>query len=363
MDRFMKLALELAEKADPYPNPRVGAVLVKGGRVIGRGYHHEAGLPHAEIEAMDDAVSSSGDRDAPRGATLYVTLEPCSHRLKRTPPCTDAIMARGISKVVYGMRDPNPLVSGAAALKKAGIDVEGPVAEKEARAMNRRYVESAGKRPFVAIKMAMSADGKTATRTGDSKHNISGPEAMRFVHLLRKEYDAVMVGAGTVIADDPMLTCRIEGGRDPFRIVIDGRLSIPLGAAVLRNRDGKTFVATSEAAPKAKVEEIAAASQAHVMVCGKRSVDLRALVEALGGMGMRKILIEGGSELNAEALKAGIVDRLYMVVAPKIIGGREATGVVGGEGIERMEQAIALGVPKIRRLGRDVLLQYELIRR
>ncbi len=363
MDKHMRLALSLARKADPFPNPRVGAALVKGGKVIGQGYHRKAGLPHAEIEAMEDAVAISGRRDIARGATLYVTLEPCSHSLKRTPPCTDAIIAAGIARVVYGMKDPNPLVSGAAVLKRAGIDVEGPVAEKEARAMNRKYVASAGMKPFVAIKMAMSADGKTAARSGDSKHNISGPEAMRFVHGLRGEYDVVMVGAGTVIADDPQLTCRIAGGRDPLRVIVDGRLSIPLGSALLHNKDGRTFVATTEEAPEGKIKEIASSTEAHVMVCKGRSVDLRDLMDALGAMGMRKILIEGGSELNAEALKAGVVDRLYLIVAPKIIGGRASKGVVGGEGIERMAQALKLSNPKVRRLGQDILLQYEIIRR
>ncbi len=362
MDRFMKLALALAGKADPSPNPRVGAVLVKGGKVIGQGYHHKAGLPHAEIEAMRDATAVYG-AGVVRGATLYVTLEPCSHRLKRTPPCTDEIIRAGISKVVYGMRDPNPLVSGASALRKAGIAVQGPAAAKEARAMNERYADSVGKRPFVAIKMAMSADGKTAPRGGESKHSISGPEAMRFVHRLRAEYDAVMVGAGTVRADDPRLTCRIAGGRDPLRVIVDGRLTTPPGSALLRNKDGKTFIATSEAAPAERVAEIATSTQAHVMVCSGGTVDLRQLVDALGAMGARKVLIEGGSELNAEALKAGIVDRLYLIVAPKIIGGRETKGVVGGEGIERMAQAIRLGEPKVSRLGQDVLLQYEIIRR
>ncbi len=361
MDRFISRAIALARKADPAPNPRVGAVLVRKGKVIGEGFHRRAGEPHAEIEAMEDARRREADQDAPRGATLYVSLEPCSHRMKRTPPCTDAIIAAGIRKVVYAMSDPNPMVSGAAVLMKAGLDVEGPIAEKEARAINMEYISGMAAKPFVAIKMAMSADGKTATRTGDSKHNISGPEAMRFVHSLRNEYDVVIVGAGTVRVDDPQLTCRLEGGRNPMRVVVDGRLSIPLRSKLLHNDDGKTLVAASEAAPAVKIEEIAKRTSAHVIVCGRKSVDLRALVEALGAMGMKKILIEGGSELNAEALKAGIVNRLYIIVAPKIIGGRNAVGVVGGEGIERIEQAARLSAPKIRKLGRDVLLQFDLI--
>src|SRR5512143_441456 len=280
MERFMARAIALAKKADPAPNPRVGAVLVRDGKVIGEGFHRKAGMPHAEIEAMEDARGRGGP-DAPRGATLYVSLEPCSHRLKRTPPCTDAIISSGVKKVVFAMRDPNPMVSGAAELMKAGIAVECPVAEKEARAINKEYIEGIAAKPFVAIKMAMSADGRTATRTGDSKW-ISGPEERMFVQKLRNDYDAVMVGAGTVIKDDPRLTCRLTGGRSPLRIIVDGRLSIPPGAGVLRNPDGKTLVATSGRAPKRKVEAIACGSEAHVIVCGEKEVDLRTLAQMLG---------------------------------------------------------------------------------
>jgi diaminohydroxyphosphoribosylaminopyrimidine deaminase / 5-amino-6-(5-phosphoribosylamino)uracil reductase len=362
MDRFMERAIRLARKADPYPNPRVGAVLVKDGKIIGEGFHLRPGMPHAEIEAIEDARRRSGDRGAVRGAVLYVTLEPCSHTLKRTPPCTDAIIAVGIKKVVYGMGDPNPLVKGAAILKKAGVVVEGPVAEKEARGMNKEYISGLATKPLVTIKMAMSADGKTATRTGDSKHRISGPEEMRFVHRMRNEYDVVMVGAGTVIVDDPKLTCRIEGGRDPIRVVVDGKLRIPMDADVLRRDDGKTIIATSELAPKSKIEGIALSTSAHVFVCGRKEVDLRALTEALGGMGVRKIMIEGGSELNAKALEAGIVDRLYFVVSPKIIGGREAKGVVGGLGVAKVSEAVQLRLVKTKRLGDDLLLEFEVSR-
>jgi diaminohydroxyphosphoribosylaminopyrimidine deaminase/5-amino-6-(5-phosphoribosylamino)uracil reductase len=360
--RFMKMALRLAKLSQPFPNPRVGAVLVRGGKVIGEGHHRRAGLPHAEIEAIEDARRRSGDRDAVSGATLYVSLEPCSHRMKRTPPCTEAIIAAGIRRVVFGMSDPNPLVSGAAVLRAAGVEVEGPVATREGEAINQRYIRSVSSRPYVAIKMAMSADGKTATRTGDSKHRISGPEERLFVHRMRNDYDVVMVGAGTVITDDPKLTCRISGGRDPIRVIIDGRLRIPMGADVLRRDDGKTIIATTSLAPKRKVEAIARGTSAHVFVCGGKEVDLRALVGALGAMGARKIMIEGGSELNAKALGAGIVDRLYLSIAPKIIGGRGAKGVVGGVGIEKLSQAIRLGNLKVKRLGKDLLLQYDVIR-
>ncbi|MEW6722380.1 MAG: bifunctional diaminohydroxyphosphoribosylaminopyrimidine deaminase/5-amino-6-(5-phosphoribosylamino)uracil reductase RibD, partial [Candidatus Micrarchaeota archaeon] len=341
MDRFMALAIRLARKADPYPNPRVGAVLVKGGRVIGTGYHRKPGLPHAEIAAMDDARARSGDPRAPEGATLYVTMEPCSHRMKRTPPCTGAIAAAGISKVVYGMRDPNPLVSGAKELWGAGVAVQGPVAEGECRAFNSRYLRHIQRKPLVSLKMAMSADGKTATRTGDSQW-ISCPESRRFSHRLRREHDAVMVGAGTVIADDPRLTARLGGGPSPIRVIVDGKLRMPLSAKVLHNPDCKTIVATTESAPPEKVGRLVRETQAHVFVEGKGSVDLRRLADALGAMGMKKILIEGGSTLAASAMDAGIIDKVYLVIAPLIIGGEGAKCVIGGKGIGKLKDALKL---------------------
>jgi diaminohydroxyphosphoribosylaminopyrimidine deaminase/5-amino-6-(5-phosphoribosylamino)uracil reductase len=360
MDRFMALAIRLARKADPRPNPRVGAVLVRDGLIIGTGYHRKAGMPHAEIEAIEDARRKSGRIDAAYGATLYVSLEPCSHRLKRTPPCTDAIIGCGIRKVVYAMKDPNPLVSGAAALRKAGLAVEGPVAQKEAGSINRRYISEVTKRPMVAIKMALSADGKSATRTGDSKW-ISGKDSRDMVHRMRSEYGAVMVGAGTIRCDEPALTAH-GAGPDPFRIIIDGKLSTPFSSPILHNGDGRTIIATSEQAPRKKLEKFASLSHAHVFVCGKKEVDLPALVEALGAMGMKKILIEGGSELNAKALQAGIVGRLYIFLAPKLIGGAGAKGMVGGTGVEKVAQALRLELLGMKKVGEDVLLEYSVIR-
>jgi diaminohydroxyphosphoribosylaminopyrimidine deaminase/5-amino-6-(5-phosphoribosylamino)uracil reductase len=345
MTDYMELALRLARKANPFPNPRVGAVLMKKDKVIGQGYHRRPGMPHAEIEAIRKAKDSEG-------ATLYVTMEPCSHTSKRTPPCTDAIINSGIRKVVFAMKDPNPLVEGADVLKKAGITVVGPTDERKAKALNRRYLENVSRKPFVAIKMAMSADGRTATRTGDSKW-ITGKEAREHVHRMRDGFDAVMVGAGTVKADDPQLTSRIRGGRNPWRVIVDGDFCISAESRVLKFKDRKTIVATTEQAPQRKVDVIR--KLAHVFVVGKEQVDMKGLVSALGAMGMRRILIEGGSELNASALKAGIV-------APKIIGGRNAKGVVGGEGIERVSQAVKLSKMRTRRFGEDILLEFSVKR-
>lgn len=349
---YMTLAFRLAKKADPYPNPRVGAVIVNNGKIIGQGYHRKAGMPHAEIEAMADAKMKGHSL---KGATLYVSLEPCSHTNKRTPPCTEAIAKAKIGKVVYGMDDPNPFVSGAKMLRNAGIAVKGPVAQKKAEAINKRYIERITRKPFVAIKMAMTADGRTATRTGDSKW-ISCKESRDFVHRLRAGYDAVMIGAGTVRKDNPRLTARGKG-RDPLRIIVDGRLDLPQSCHLLRNRDGKTIIATTEKPSRKKIERIAKESAAHVFVCGKKQVDLSSLIKVLGAMGVNKILIEGGSEMNASAIDARIVDKIYLFIAPKIIGGKDAKGVIGGKGMAKISEAKKLKGMKISRIGKDFLLE------
>lgn len=355
-EKFMALALRLAKKADPFPNPRVGAVLVKGGRVIGTGYHRKAGMPHAEAEAIRDARCRGA---AVRGSTLYVTLEPCSHTAKRTPPCTKAILASGITRVVFGMADPNPLVSGAKELRVHRIATTGPICQREAAAMNRRYIRNVSEKPFVAIKMAMSADGKTATRTGDSRW-ISSQQSRRLVHRMRADFGAVMVGAGTILKDNPRLTARIRGMPDPWRIMVDSDLCLPLGARIFAPKDGKTIIATSGKAEKQKIRSFG--RLALVLVCGRENVDLRILVRALAAMGIKKILVEGGNELNAAALKAGIVNRLYLFVAPKLIGGRDAKPVIGGGGAARVADAIALKPARIRKSGPDLLLEYDVAR-
>ncbi|MEW5996524.1 MAG: bifunctional diaminohydroxyphosphoribosylaminopyrimidine deaminase/5-amino-6-(5-phosphoribosylamino)uracil reductase RibD [Candidatus Micrarchaeota archaeon] len=357
-DAYMRLALKLAQKADPFPNPRVGAVLVKGERILGTGYHRKPGMPHAEMEAIGDAKRRAG-HNAARGATLYVTLEPCSHTIKRTPPCTSAIIANGIKRVVFAMKDPNPLVCGKAELEEAGVEVTGPVDEERAAAINKKYTRNILKRPLVAMKMAMSADGKTATKTGDSKW-ISGRSSRGLVHRMRSRFDAVMVGAGTVAKDDPRLTSH-GIGRNPYRVIVDGRLRIPLDADVLRNPDGKTIVAVCGRAPENKIRKLRRRGVG-VFCCGKAMVDMRRLLLGLGAMGMKKIMIEGGSELNANALEAGIVDKLYLFIAPRVIGGRDAKGVIGGKGIEKIKEALPLANMRVRKVGRDLFLEADVSR-
>jgi diaminohydroxyphosphoribosylaminopyrimidine deaminase/5-amino-6-(5-phosphoribosylamino)uracil reductase len=260
------------------------------------------------------------------------------------------------------MSDPNPLVSGAKELRERHVAVIGPVCQKEAAALNRRYIRNASKKPFVAIKMAMSADGKTATRTGDSKW-ISCAHSRECVRRMRGDFGAVMVGAGTILKDNPRLTARTRGVPDPYRIIVDGGLCISTTAKVLGRDDGKTIIATSEKAKKQKIRSLQSCSQPGmrplILVCGKSDVDLRVLVTALGAMGIRKILVEGGSELNARMLEAGIVDRIYLFVAPLLIGGRNARGVIGGVGPACVAAALRLKPARTRRIGQDLLLEYD----
>ena len=344
----MKMALELASMAEPFPNPKVGAVLVQNGRIIGRGFHKAPGKPHAEIEAIKNAREN---KEKVSGAILYVTLEPCAHKNKRTPPCTEAIIKNRIKRVVFAMEDPNPLVDCRSTLERAGIEVVGPTNEKRAALINRRYIKHISKRPFVTIKMAMSADGKSATRTGDSKW-ISSEKSRQEVLKMRAKADAVMVGSGTIKADNPRLTARTRGAKDPYRVIVDSDLCIPLNSKVLQNTDEKTIIATAERAPKKKL-----AKMKNVFVCGKEKVDLQKLVLGLSAMGIKNILIEGGGELNASALEEGIVDKLCLFIAPKIIGGKEARGIFGGKGIALVKNARKIKKMKSRNIGCDILLE------
>ncbi|MBI5227384.1 bifunctional diaminohydroxyphosphoribosylaminopyrimidine deaminase/5-amino-6-(5-phosphoribosylamino)uracil reductase RibD [Candidatus Micrarchaeota archaeon] len=356
MDKFMKIAFGLAKKADPHPNPKVGAVLVKNGKIIGVGYHKKPGLPHAEIEAINDAKNK---RHMVKGAILYVTLEPCSHLLKRTPPCTNTIIDNKIGSVIYAMKDPNPLVGAGDAFRRSGIRIIGPTDQEQGERLNKKYIGKVARKPFVIIKMAMSADGKTATRTGDAKW-ISSPQSLLQTHKMRSNFDAIMVGAGTVIRDSPRLTARIKNGRNPYRIIVDGRLSIPLKSKVLIYKDNKTVILVSGNAPKNKIKKITKRKKGHVVVCGKGEVDLKKAMKILSAVGIRSVMIEGGSELNASAIKAKIVDRIILFVAPKIIGGKDAKPVIGGLGIAKMSQSISLTNMKYKKIGSDLMVQFDI---
>jgi diaminohydroxyphosphoribosylaminopyrimidine deaminase/5-amino-6-(5-phosphoribosylamino)uracil reductase len=351
--RFMRLALRLARKGlgRTSPNPPVGAVVVRGRSVVGSGYHRRAGGAHAEIEALAEAGGRA------RGATLYVTLEPCNHH-GRTPPCTEAVLAAGVRRVVFGVRDPNPNVRGRGA-RRLGRTVEvsegvEAAACRELIAAFARHARSG--RPLVTLKLAASTDGRIATRTGASRW-ITGNRARRLVHRLRDEMDAVMVGAGTVIADDPALTCRIRGGRDPLRVVVDGRLRIPLKARVLTNGAARgTLIATMNRKPRSVERLRRLGATVLVLPDANGRLSLGRLLDELGRRGVASLLIEGGAALAAHALREGVVDRLLLFFAPKLIGG-DGIPMIGPLGVLRPEQALPLRDVRLSRIGEDFLLR------
>jgi diaminohydroxyphosphoribosylaminopyrimidine deaminase/5-amino-6-(5-phosphoribosylamino)uracil reductase len=351
--RFMARAVALARRGlgRTSPNPPVGAVVVRGGHIVGEGWHRRAGGPHAEVVALRQAGARA------RGATLYVTLEPCSHH-GRTPPCADAVIAAGVVRVVAAIGDPNPRVRGRGLrrLGAARIRTETGVLAAEAGEVTmwwRHFVVR--RRPYVLLKLAASLDGRIATASGESRW-VSGAPARRFVHALRDRVDAVMVGAGTVLADDPALTCRVRGGRDPLRVVVDGRLRIGPRARVVRQRsEAVTLVATTPASSVRRRKAIAAAG-AEVLVLPGRNGRLRiaALLDALGARGVVSILVEGGGDLAAAVLRERLVDRLLLVSAPRLLGG-DARPMLGGLGIARLARTPRLAGSRVIRLGADLL--------
>lgn len=358
MDKgYMKAALTLAAMARgrTSPNPMVGALVVKEGKIIGQGYHLKAGLPHAEIYALNEAGEEA------KGATLYVTMEPCCHH-GRTGPCTEAVINARVSRVVTAMADPNPLVSGKGIkrLREAGIEVTLGVMGKEALELNESYIKYVKTgRPFVVAKVAMSLDGKIATRSGKSKW-ITGPKARAYAHRLRDWYDAILVGIGTVLADDPSLTTRLPGGggRDPVRIILDSRARISPQATVLTQQsDAPTIIAVTSAAPPERLQALRETGAGVLVVNEGERVDLPELMRMLGSRGITSVLIEGGAGVHGSAISAGLVDKAAWVVAPKIIGGTAAPGPVGGTGADDPSGAVALERARIKRLGPDVLFE------
>ena len=354
---FMQMALELAEKGRGAvaPNPMVGAIIVKDGRIIGSGYHEKIGEGHAEVNAFRSATEDVA------GATIYVTLEPCSH-FGKTPPCSDKIIEKKIGRVVIAALDPNPLVSGRGVkkLQAAGIEVITGVLAEESSRLNEIFMKYIVKKePFVVMKAAMSLDGKIATRTGESQW-ITGPAARERVHQLRSALTGIMVGVQTVIMDDPQLTSRLPGGKNPVRIIVDSTLCIPLEAKVLQNQDtAKTIIATTERADRSKAARLEEAGIEILSVPANDDgrTDLKALMRALGERGIDSILLEGGATLNFAALQAGIVDKVQVYIAPKLIGGETAKTPVGGEGIEKLSQAFSVIELKASTVGEDILLE------
>jgi len=347
----MKLAIRMAKRGEGWvsPNPMVGAVLVKDSRILSKGFHRRYGGDHAEVDAIKRA------KEPLEGSTLYVNLEPCCHWGK-TPPCCDAIIKAGIKRVVIANRDPNPLVNGKGIeiLKRNGIEVETGVLEEEGRALNRAYFKYyEEKSPFITLKWAQSLDGKIATSTGDSKW-ISSPRALKFAHKLRAIHQAVVVGIGTVLKDDPQLTVRLVRGRNPLRVILDSHLKIPLESKVLNVEEAPLLIATTQKADPGKMA-LLQQKGIEVLKLGKERVDLRELLNLLYERKIQSVLIEGGREVLTSFLREGLCDRLTVIISPKLIG--EGLSPLGDLGIKKIEEAFLLKNAYLKRIGSDWIFE------
>ena len=357
----MLTVLDLAVKGCGFvnPNPMVGALIVKDGEVIGRGYHEKYGEAHAERNALVSCTSS------PKGATLYVNLEPCFHHGK-TPPCADAVIESGVSKVFVGCTDPNPLTSGKGIekMRSHGIDVTVGILEKDCRKLNEtffHYIKTGT--PYVIMKYAMTMDGKIATYTGESKW-ITGEPARKKVHQDRHKYSAILVGVGTVIKDNPLLTCRIENGRNPVRIICDTNLRTPLDSQIIKTaKDVRTIIATACATEEKQKPYIDAKCEIIIVSKIEGHVDLKELMINLGAKKIDSVLLEGGSELNWSALQSEIVNKVQAYITPKIFGGLNAISPVGGPGVDAPGSAFFLADSLVTKLGEDILIESEVTRK
>ncbi len=356
-EKYMNLALTLAKKGIGYvnPNPLVGAIIVKEGKIIGQGWHEKYGGWHAERNALNSC------RDSPDGASMYVSLEPCCHHGK-TPPCTDAIIQSGIKKVVIGCLDPNYLVSGKGVtiLRNAGIEVVTGVLKDQSTELNEvffHYIQT--KTPYVVMKYAMTIDGKIATVNGSSKW-ITGISAREHVHRSRNRYASIMVGVGTVISDNPSLTCRIDGGRNPIRIICDTNLITPLEATMIATaKETRTILATACADTEKHKPYLARGCEILVICRKDNHIDLNHLMEELGKMGIDSILLEGGALLNYSALQSRIVNKVQAYIAPKLFGGDRSKTPVGGAGIHEADHSFFLKNQSITWFDQDILIEGE----
>lgn len=389
-EQYMRRAIELAKSATghTHPNPLVGCVVVKDGRIISEACHERYGEYHAERNALMRCTEDT------KGAELYVTLEPCCHQGK-TPPCTDIIIEKGISRVYVGSGDPNPKVAGKGyqILRSHGIEVEEGILEKECLEMNEiffHYITT--NRPLVAMKYAMTLDGKIATYSGSSQW-ITGEQSREHVHYLRKKYCAIMAGIGTVLADNPMLNCRIQDGVDPVRIICDTHLRIPIDSNIVktsgniptiiacdenilaegsteensvRNMQGGTLQGTTQRTIQNTTQKIQFLKEKGIKLVGillnssDGQIDMKMLIERLGSEEkIDSILVEGGGTINASLIEHGLVDKVYCYIAPKIVGGRDSKTPVEGQGIEFMKDALTFTNGRIKMFGEDVLLEYD----
>ena len=358
--QYMKTALELAQKGMGFtaPNPMVGAVIVKNGRIIGQGYHRKYGELHAEREALAACT------EEPEGASIYVTLEPCCHYGKQ-PPCVNAILEAGIRRVIIGSSDPNPLVAGKGIriLKNHGIEVTENILKEECDKLNEAffyYIQN--KKPYVVMKYAMTMDGKIAAYTGESKW-VTGEAARIHVQEQRLKYTGIMVGVGTVLADDPMLTCRLENSRNPVRIICDSHLRTPLTSKIVRTAATIPTIIVSSSKDQQKIKNYEELGCQVLYVPEKNGhIDLNRLMELLGAAKIDSILLEGGGSLNWSALECGIVQKVQTYIAPKLFGGEEAKTPVEGKGFPDPASAVLLKNSEIIRLGDDFLIESEVKR-
>lgn len=354
-EKYMRFAMQLAGNAigRTSPNPLVGAVIVKDNRVVGCGWHRKAGTPHAEVHALNQAGELA------QGADVYVTLEPCAHYGK-TPPCAKALVEAKVKNVYGGLLDVNPKVAGKGfkILEDAGIHVEYGFLQDELRKQNEvffKWIEH--KKPFIVLKAAMTLDGKIATATGQSKW-ITNETSRAYGYKLRDIYDGIMVGINTVIEDNPMLTARVDGGKNPIRIVVDSSLKIDINANVVQDKSAKTIVATTDKADKDKILKLQA-QDVDVIVVDKDEndkVDIEKLLDILGQQNICSILVEGGATLSGSFVAKKLVDKVYFFIAPKIVGGKEAKTPVAGTGILNLQEALSLKDIQIEKLEEDILI-------
>ncbi len=353
---WMRQALELARRGRGAvePNPLVGALVVREGQAVGEGWHRQFGGPHAEVEAL----RSAGERA--RGATVYVTLEPCCHQGK-TAPCTQALVEAGVARVVVACRDPFPPVGsgGVPQLETAGVAVEVGLLRRQAQQLNAPYFKlRATGRPFVTAKWAMTLDGKVATRTGDSRW-VSSEAARERVHQLRARCDAVLVGIGTALTDDPLLTCRAPGTRTLTRIVLDSGARLPVESRLVRTTgDAPLLVVVSERALPDRLRSLRErGAEVLVLPSAEKGVSVEALLDELGRREMTNLLVEGGPTVLADLFERKLVDEVVVYIAPKVVGGQAAPGAVSGEGVATMAEALRLDVRSIEQVGDDLEVQ------